>query len=44
MPEVNLLVRDLREMSRDLKNVTQRIDEQGAGSLMGNAPLPDYKP
>lgn len=42
MPEVNLLVRDLREMSRNLSAISQKIDQQGAGSLLGSAPLPDY--
>lgn len=42
MPEVNLLVRDLREMSRSLSAISQKIDQQGAGSLLGSAPLPDY--
>lgn len=43
MPEVNLLVRDLREMSRSLRTISQKIDQQGAGSLLGSAPLPDYE-
>lgn len=43
MPEVNLLVRDLREMSRSLRAISQKIDQQGAGSLLGNEPLPDYE-
>lgn len=43
MPEVNLLVRDLREMSRSLRAISDKIDHQGAGSLLGDPPLPDYK-
>jgi len=43
MPEVNLLVRDLREMSRSLRAISEKIDHQGAGSLLGDPPLPDYK-
>lgn len=43
MPEVNLLVRDLREMSRSLRAISEKIDHQGAGSLLGEPPLPDYK-
>jgi len=43
MPEVNLLVRDLREMARSLSAISQKIDQQGAGSLLGSAPLPDYE-
>lgn len=43
MPEVNLLVRDLREMSRSLRAISEKIDHRGAGSLLGDPPLPDYK-
>lgn len=43
MPEINLLVRDLREMSRSLRAVSDKLDHQGAGALLGNPPLPDYK-
>ncbi len=43
MPEMNLLVRDLREMSRSLRAISKKIDQQGAGSLLGDPPLPDYR-
>ena len=43
MPEMNLLVRDLREMSRSLRAISEKIDQQGAGSLLGDPPLPDYR-
>lgn len=43
IPEVNLLVRDLREMSRSLRAISEKLDHQGAGSLLGDPPLPDYK-
>ena len=43
MPEVNLLVRDLREMTRSLSTISQKLDQQGAGSLLGDPQLPDYK-
>lgn len=43
MPEMNMLVRDLRQMSRSLKAISEKIDQQGAGSLLGEPPLPDYK-
>ena len=43
MPQVNLLVRDLREMSRSLRAISEKLDQQGAGSLLGEPPLPDYK-
>ncbi|WP_088181687.1 MlaD family protein [Sphingobium sp. Z007] len=44
MPEVNQLVRDLREMSRSFRGVAEKLDQQGAGSLVGSPKLPDYKP
>lgn len=44
MPEVGLLVRDLRRMSRALQNVAEKIDRQGAGSVIGRPNLPDYEP
>jgi len=43
MPEVSLLVRDLRRMSEALQNVAEKIDQQGAGSIIGAPALPDYK-
>jgi phospholipid/cholesterol/gamma-HCH transport system substrate-binding protein len=43
MPEMNLLVRDLREMSRSLRAITDKLDHEGAGSLIGSPALPDYK-
>ncbi len=44
MPEVGLLIRDLRSMSQALQAVAEKIDQQGAGSLIGSPALPDYKP
>lgn len=44
MPQIGLLVRDLRQMSRAILTITERIDQQGAGGLIGSPPLPDYKP
>ncbi len=43
-PQLSLLVRDLRQMSQTLRSVTEKIDQQGAGSLIGTPRLPDYKP
>lgn len=43
MPEVNQLVHDLREMSRAFRGVAEKLDQQGAGSLVGSPKLPDYK-
>ncbi|CAN5468231.1 hypothetical protein BH10PSE12_BH10PSE12_15840 [soil metagenome] len=44
MPEVGLLIRDLREMSRSFRAISEKLDQQGAGSLIGSPKLPDYKP
>ncbi|MCF8708070.1 MlaD family protein [Rhizorhapis sp. SPR117] len=43
MPEVDLLVRDLRTMSKSLSDVTEKLNQQGAGSLLSSPKLPDYK-
>jgi phospholipid/cholesterol/gamma-HCH transport system substrate-binding protein len=44
LPEVEAAIRDLRSTTRALRNVTEKIDEQGAGALVGGSKLPDYKP
>lgn len=44
MPEVNRLVRDLREMSRAFRGVAEKLDQQGAGSVISSPKVPDYKP
>lgn len=44
IPEVGQLVRDLREMSSALSSVAQKLDQQGAGGVIGGTRLPDYKP
>lgn len=44
VPELGLLIRDLRQMSAALQAVAEKIDQQGAGSLIGSPPLPDYRP
>ncbi|MET0240769.1 MAG: MCE family protein, partial [Sphingobium sp.] len=43
MPEVGLLVRDLRRMAKALQSVAEKVDQQGAGSVIGSPSLPDYK-
>lgn len=43
MPEVNLLIRDLREMAESLTAVSERLNRGGASSLVGSQKLPDYK-
>lgn len=44
LPEIGQLVRDLRIMSAALTNVAEKIDQGGAGALLGQPRLPDYKP
>lgn len=44
VPEVTQLVRDLRAMSESLGSVANKIDQGGAGALLGGPALPDYKP
>ncbi len=44
LPEVAQLVRDLRATSESLGSVAAKIDQQGAGALLGGTKLPDYKP
>jgi len=44
VPEMGQLVRDLREMSDSLSAVSQRLNQQGAGGIIGGQKLPDYKP
>lgn len=44
LPEIGLLVRDLRATSAALREVTEKVEQQGAGSIIGGAKLPDYEP
>ena len=44
LPEVGQLVRDLRVMSESLSAVAAKVDQGGAGSIIGSPRLPDYKP
>lgn len=43
IPEIGLLVRDLRETTENLNNITQKVDRQGIGGLIGGDKLPTYK-
>ena len=43
VPEVNRLVADLRQMSSALANVAEKVDQQGATSIISQPRLPDYK-
>ena len=44
LPEINRLVRDLRDLSTSLQGFSQRLDESGVGGALGPQKLPDYKP
>ena len=44
LPEINRLVRDLRDLSTSLQGFTQRLDEGGVGGALGPPKLPDYEP
>lgn len=44
IPEANKLLRDLQQLSSTLNSVSDKIDQQGAASLLGPPPLPDYEP
>ncbi len=39
-----IMSRDLRSATRSLNDVIEKIDDQGAGALIGGPKLPDYKP
>jgi phospholipid/cholesterol/gamma-HCH transport system substrate-binding protein len=44
VPEIGQLVRDLRELSDTMTALSQRVNREGAGSLVGTTQLPDYEP
>lgn len=44
LPAVEATMRDVRATSKALRSVTEKIDNQGAGALLGGSKLPDYKP
>lgn len=45
LPAAEAALRDLRAATRSLRNVVEKVDDQGAGSLLGGgSKLPDYKP
>ena len=44
LPAAEATLRDLRSATRALRNVTEKVDDQGAGALIGGPKLPDYKP
>jgi len=44
LPEIGQLVRDLRATSASLRDVTEKVQQGGAASLIGGSKLPDYEP
>lgn len=44
LPEANRLVRDLRDLSQSLQQVSDRMNHEGIGGALGPQKLPDYKP
>jgi phospholipid/cholesterol/gamma-HCH transport system substrate-binding protein len=44
LPAANAALQDLRRTSEALRVLTERLESQGAGSLIGGGNLPDYKP
>ena len=44
LPAVEATMLDLRATSKALRSVTEKIDNHGAGALLGGPNLPDYKP
>ncbi len=44
LPAANATLRDLQSTSRALRQVTERLETEGATSLIGSPPLPDYEP
>jgi phospholipid/cholesterol/gamma-HCH transport system substrate-binding protein len=44
LPAAEAALRDLRATTRALRSVTEKIDDQGAGALLGGPKLPEYKP
>ena len=44
LPAAEAAMQDLRATSKALREVTEQIETQGAGSLLGGPALPDYEP
>ncbi|AKM10816.1 MlaD family protein [Croceicoccus naphthovorans] len=44
LPAAEAAIRDLRSTTRALRNITEKLDDGGAGSLVGGGKLPDYEP
>ena len=44
LPEANQLVHEMRDLTKALKGVSERVEQQGIGGSLGPEKLPDYKP
>lgn len=44
LPEIGQLMRDLRATSESLREITDRLNQQGVGGVIGGQRLPDYRP
>ena len=44
IPEIGLLVRDMRELTTTLRGFSERLEQEGIGGALGPEKLPDYKP
>ncbi|MGB3469618.1 MAG: MlaD family protein [Erythrobacter sp.] len=43
LPAANATLQDLRSTSRALRNITEKLENQGIGSIIGRQDLPEYK-
>lgn len=43
LPEIGQLMRDLRSTSESLREITDRLNQQGIGGVIGGQRLPDYR-
>lgn len=44
LPNAEATLQDLRATSRALRSITEKLESEGAGALVGGKVLPDYKP
>ena len=44
LPNAEATMEDLRATSRSLRAITEKLESEGAGALVGGKSLPNYKP
>lgn len=44
LPEAEAAIRELRSTTKALRDMTERLNDQGASGILGGNKLPDYKP